>query len=474
MSRVGVDMVSEQDTSNKYRFGPRDKRGLILGVSVSQAVILSLLLLGMVLLIRAGVGLLQMLIGTIVFAAAGAAIFVNFKGKPPHSWLPIIAKLRKEKVIADFEHKNSRLMVDGKRTLPKELSHLKVVSAACEKPALGLIKDRKRSSTTVVIGMSSLPFALLGEKERDRQIRGWSQILSAVAYETTSIKRIQWVERTLPDQGEYLAGYLKLGSPTSAPMEVSDTVSSSYRKLLSEQTNIVHKHDVVLSCTFGAKIDQSAILTEVSNLLLRCQEIGFDEISLLSAGDLNIYLRQIFDVIPNSKSVTWPWPQSIKENWSYLQADGMYVASYSVVEWPRMEVKAGFFLPLVIGCNVRRSVSLVMQPVTTGRAVKQVEQARTEHAADSAIKNRYGFSLTARAKKEAEAIERREQELAAGFADYRFAGYISVFARNIPELNAACKQVEQLASLSLLDIRRAYGEQREAFLCTLPIGRGCD
>ncbi len=468
-------MTDLQGTGNKYKFGPRDKRGLILGVSVSQAILLSLFLLGAVLLIRANASLYQVIAGAAMFLAATAVVFIDVKGKPVQSWIPVMAESLKQKVLYAFYHKNFKLVVRGNKTLPKALAGLKVIPVNSEKLSFGLIRDRKRSTVSVLIGMGSLPFALLGDKERDRHIRAWSQILSAVAYETTSIKRIQWVERTLSDQGEYLAGHDRLASFDDRSPEHEDYGADlSYRRLLAEQTNAVYKHDVILSCTFNSKIEQSAIETEIANLLLRCKEIGFEGAAVLSLEDVNSYLRQVFDISSRSQIVGWPWPQSIKENWSYLQTDGLYVAGYSIIEWPRMEVKAGFFLPLLIGSNVRRTISLVMRPVTTGRAVKQVEQARTEHAADTAIKNRYGFSLTARAKKEAEAIERREQELAAGFADYRFAGYITVFAQSQSALTSACKQIEQLASLSLLDIRRVYGEQKEAFLCTLPIGRGCD
>ncbi len=474
-------MSSQEAAANKYKFGPRDKRGLILGISISQVFTFAFSLVVFVFLIRSGAHVYEIVLGTILCLLIFITTFVNIQTRPIQSWIPLLIMHKQEKLSYRFWHKRAKIVVDGKRNYPKPLKRLEIISMNFQKNSMGLIKDNQRSTVTAVISMESLPFALLGDADRDRSISAWSQVLSAIAYETSSIKKLQWIEQTLPDSGEYLDGHNGLfdkDNPVifqdSCGASETQTAKLSYQELLAVQTRNIFRHGIFLACTFSRRIDSNALKAEIVNLLIRCKEIGLGNVSVLSLEDINLYLRHVFDVSASSGPVTWPWPHSIQENWSYLRIDALYVATYSIIEWPRSEVKAGFFLPLMIGCDIRRSISLVMQPIGALRAAKQVEQAKTEHAADSAIKNRYGFSSTARAKKEAEAIERREQELAAGFAGYRFAGYISVYAQDENELSNSCKQIEQLASLSLIDIRRAYGEQREAFLCTLPLGRGCD
>jgi hypothetical protein len=76
-------------------------------------------------------------------------------------------------------------------------------------------------------------------------------------------------------------------------------------------------------------------------------------------------------------------------------------------------------------------------------------------------------------QREQDAVERREQELAAGHASYRFSGYVTVTAGDRSGLADACCSVEQAAALARLELLLLYGSQAEAFCCTLPTGRGC-
>ncbi len=473
-------MTEQHVAANKYKFGPRDKRGLIFGISPMQVFTVFLSLVIFVFIIRSTGNLYKVILGGIFCLLILLTTFLNVRNKPMQSWVPLLIRMQKEKISYTSRHNKVKIIVNGKRNIPKALRYLDTTVANFQKKSVGLIKDDKRSTLTAVISMDSIPFALLGDSDRDRSISAWSQVLSAIAYESSSIKKIQWIERTLPDSGEYVNTLATVGErdratfPSDASGDKSELAKISYGDLVATQTKEVFKHGIFLSCTFNRKIEPGILRAEISNLLIRCREMGLNNISLLSKEEVDLYLRHIFDAEPKPQGASWPWPHSLQEHWSYLHVDALYITTYSIIEWPRAEVKAGFFLPLMIGCDIRRTISLVMQPIAPLRAVKQVEQARTEHAADSAIKSRYGFSLSARAKKEAEAIERREQELAAGFAGYRFAGYISVYAKDEKELSNSCKQIEQLASLSLVDIRKAYGEQKEAFLCTLPLGRGCD
>ena len=122
--------------------------------------------------------------------------------------------------------------------------------------------------------------------------------------------------------------------------------------------------------------------------------------------------------------------------------------------------------------SVRRSVSVVMEPVSPSRAVRQVEQARTADLADSELRRRGGFLATARRAREEALVNRREEELADGHASFRFSGYVTVTAPTRDLLESACEETEQAAGQCRLELRRLYGEQAQGFTCTLPLGRG--
>jgi hypothetical protein len=130
-----------------------------------------------------------------------------------------------------------------------------------------------------------------------------------------------------------------------------------------------------------------------------------------------------------------------------------------------------FLGPLLVA-DVRRTVSLVMEPIGALEAARRTEQARTADVADAELRRRGGFLATARRRREEEVLVQREQELADGHAQFRFTGYVTVSATDPEELEDACARTEHAAGRAGLELRRCYGDQDRAFACTLPLGRG--
>ena len=168
----------------------------------------------------------------------------------------------------------------------------------------------------------------------------------------------------------------------------------------------------------------------------------------------------------------WPWPMGVAPEWGRLRVDGTWVASYWVAEWPRTDVGPDFLGSLLLGSEPGRSVSVVMKPLTPLDAARKIEQARTADIADAELRRRGGFLATARRRREEELLARREVELADGHAQYRFSGYVTVSAPDPDALEEACGRAEQAAGQAGIELRRCYGDQVNAFLCTLPLCRG--
>ena len=83
-----------------------------------------------------------------------------------------------------------------------------------------------------------------------------------------------------------------------------------------------------------------------------------------------------------------------------------------------------------------------------------------------------GFMETARHRRQTEAVARHEEELADGHAAVRFAGYVTVSARTLDELERHCSEIEHSAQMARLELLRLYGQQEVAFTYTLPLCRG--
>jgi hypothetical protein len=162
---------------------------------------------------------------------------------------------------------------------------------------------------------------------------------------------------------------------------------------------------------------------------------------------------------------------ALEPSWDAVRTDGTWHATYWIAEWPRVDVTPDFLGPLFFS-SLRRSISMVMEPVSPLRAARQVAQARTADLADGELRRRGGFLTTARHRRERESVEERDLELADGHAQYRFSGYLTVTADERDELATACASAEQAASQSGLELRLLYGAQDAAFACSLPLGRG--
>jgi hypothetical protein len=166
-----------------------------------------------------------------------------------------------------------------------------------------------------------------------------------------------------------------------------------------------------------------------------------------------------------------PWPLAVEERWSDLRADGSWYRTYWVAEWPRSHVGPDFLSPLLVGRG-QRSFAVAMAPVPPERAVRDAEASRTAHMADSQLRAQGGFLETAQHRRQAEAVESREAELADGRGAFQLSGYITVSAAQREGLHQACADLERAAGAARLCLRPLFGQQRQALSWALPFGRG--
>jgi hypothetical protein len=166
------------------------------------------------------------------------------------------------------------------------------------------------------------------------------------------------------------------------------------------------------------------------------------------------------------------WPMHTEERWGFYRTNDVVHATYWVAEWPRIEVGPDFLAPLLVQTRSMRTVSVTMEPVPPLKAMRAVGFAKTADVADEELRQKLGFLGTAKRRNQAEAVSRREQELADGHADVRFSGYLTVTADNPEALAEACGEVEHAAGQARLELQRCDGEQELTFSYTLPMGRG--
>jgi hypothetical protein len=353
---------------------------------------------------------------------------------------------------------------------------------------MAVVHDERARTYTAVMQLLGHSFALLSGDEKERRVASWASVLSSLARERPVVHRVQWVASTVPDDGAAVAGYLA----TRGVLAEDAPAHRSYADLLRSAGAETCRHDVHLAVQLraagaaaramrslggGDRAACTLLAREVAMLRRQLEAADVPVEQVLDERALAALVRRATDegdgaghVCPPC-GVGWPWPLVTEAGWSSLRADGTWHATYWVAEWPRVDVGPEFLGPLLLG-SVRRTVAVVMEPLSPSRAVRQAERARTADIADAELRRRGGFLATARRSREADVAVRREEELADGHASVRFSGYVSVSAPSLEQLTEACDSTEQAASQCRLELRRLYGNQEQAFICTLPLGRG--
>ncbi len=470
----------------RYRFGPLQRRGLVAGWRGGQIAIVAVSLVVAVVVLRARPSVSGAVVAlAIVGLAVGAATW-PIGGRTAEEWAPDA-----------WRHAAG---IPGRRRSSRSnpfttLRVLDVELGPGEQHRAAVVFDGASRTYTAVLRVAGRGFVLLGPEDKARRVGGWSSALSSLALQGSVIHRVQWVERSLSDDGAAIRDHLR----TAATLDGSSDPRTSYGALVEAEFPATCRHEVFVAIAIHAgraaravKIagggDRGActvLLRDVASLRRRLSDASLDVGSVLDADELGRVVRASFDTAPaimgptpesgeryTPRPAPWPWPMGLSAEWGRVHADGTWHATFWISQWPRTDVGPDFLGPLLLWSSVRRSVAVVMEPVGPLAAARRIEQARTADIADAELRRRGGFLATARRRREEEVLARREVELADGHAEYRFTGYVTVSTEDPESLEEACGQVEQAAGQAGLEIRRCYGDQAMAFTSTLPLCRG--
>jgi hypothetical protein len=472
------------EDKERFRFGPRDRRGLFAGARTGQVAVVAVALVVCVVVLRALAGAARGPTALAILLVAIGAVSWPINGRTLDEWVPVVVRFASGALVSGRQDAVAVHRRGDAQRAPSVFAAFEVFELVTGSVGpVGVVHDRQQGTLTAMLALGGESFVLLGEADRTRRVDGWASVLASVARDAGAVHRLQWIERTVPDPGDVLLAHLEKAVAKSAGLDAATFAAQrSYRELLAAECARALAHELFFAVSvrgprraLGRDTPAAALLeTEIALLDERCRRAGLEVVGVLTACGITTALRRGFDVVPASKAADWPWPVAVASTWNSLRTDGLWHATFWIAEWPRHEVGSDFLVPLLAGSSDRRAVSVVMTPVPPLRAVRTAEHARTSGVADAELRRQHGFALTARVRREHEAVVQREHELAEGHGAYRFSAYITVSAPSPGDLDRTCRRVEHASALAGLDLRRLYGTQPEAFCCTLPVGRGCE
>lgn len=493
--------------TRKYRFGPLEQRTIAGPLRVGQVVtggIAALLALLLAYSLRSTMGIVL----AIAALAGGATIlFLPFAGRTIDEWIPVALRWASRAAGGENQYV-SAAPTTGFRTqestvaraelsLPTELSGLEMLGAAYRGSSIGMLRDTRAGTYTAALAVRGGSFGLREPSEQERKLDGWGAVLASLARDGSPVRRIQWVERTIPSQGDDLAAHLQSERDRAVP--IGEDAVRSYIELIESAAPATQEHEILLALQIEHRRASREIkrlgggIEGATRVLVREAEALAER---LSVADLTVHgllppsrycevIRDGFDPYGRRGrtrlAVTDPnrdgpselvGPTAASEEWGTYRTDSAIHATYWVSSWPRSEVGPAFLAPLLMQTSVLRTVAVAIEPVPFGIAIRRAEAAQTSEEADEIQRARQGFATTARTRRRQDAVSRREDEIASGHAEMRFAGYLTVSASDEAELDRSCSEMEHAAQLSRLELQRLYGDQAAGFGFTLPLGRG--
>jgi hypothetical protein len=488
-----------------YLFGPLERRGLLGPVRAGQAATLSLATLAAVAVIDSSPGPAGAVLAPGLLIAGAAAAFAPLAGRTPLDWLAVAVAFGARRARGRGRFRSpvpgagARARVGSSigaspqppdAVAPAALRGVRIAAADYGGRAIGVLTERAGRRQTAVLACRVNAFALLDPETQERRLAQWGLVLSGAA--GTAIRRLQWIERTAPARGDELARWLhEERDPALAPR--GTPIVESYLELISAGARVAQEHEVLLAVQVDAQRIRErggavarSLLEQTERVAQGLEAAEVTVLGALSPGQLARTLRTAFDPYARAELATLAgadperdgldevnaWPLGAREAWEHHRSDGALHATYWIAGWPRVEVGPMFMDSLLGRSQAVRTVAVVFEPLATDRSTREIEAAVTRDQADRELRARFGQSETARQRQAAQATVRREAELAAGHAEVRLSGFVTVSGRDEEELRRAAAEMLEHAAQARLELRLLYGQQAQAFTFTLPLCRG--
>ncbi len=484
----------------RYRFGPLERRGLLGPMRTSQAITVAGATLFAVVVLNALPAAAGAVAAIAVLALAALLATVPLGRATVAEWAPTAVAFALHRAGGAHRHRSRLPRVGFRGSLgtsgtgpapepPPALKGVELLDLAYRERPVGAISELRGRHLTAVLACQVSAFELLDHNAQERRLAHWGVLLSAA---TAPIRRLQWVERTAPAEGDELARWLHDARDPGLPARGAPLVES-YLELIGSSAPVLHQHEILLALQIdaarvrgGATAARAALIEQAERVARNLEEAEVHVLGALTAGQLARALRTAFDpyVRPtlaaleavdrdrDGLAAIHATPLGCQEQWDHYRADGACHATYWVGNWPRIEVAPTFMQSLLGPSGTVRTVAVTFEPMAPERSARDAEAAVTRDRADRELRRRFGQSETARQRIAQESAARREAELAAGHGEVRFAGFVTVTGRDAGDLRRACADTLQQAARARVELFRMYGQQAEAFTFTLPLARG--
>lgn len=480
-----------------YTFPPRRTSGVIGKVSLTQLIVI----VGAIALAWLGiqtknllvfVGLTVLGIAVVVFA------FRRIGGRYLTEWIrPVLSvlltRLTRRQVYRGAVFGPSSLA--HRMDLPGDLANVRMIAALSTDghSRIGLCVDDFTRTVTAALLTQGTPIILEESAEQDARLTDWEAVMESTCDHDAAVARWQLLFRSMPDATNLAQSYYA--------EHVTDRDSLPGRalyELVSRAAPVAQRHEVLFCVAFDLRRLDSEIrdlgggddalgLVVVERLMELERQIAEARIPVQGWLPPSQYAAVIhtaydpdslplYDLQSSEKGQLDPrvaGPSATERQWTMYVHDSAVSSTVWVHEMPRRPVAANWLSALLQHTDVRRSVSLVVQPLPVDLAERSINNQRLAAAGSIYVKEKHRFVVDARTRSELGAAERLDEELAAGSGYFRYSMFVTVTATDPERLRRSVTAVRRRLTRIRCSSMVLYGEQDQGFAAgALPLARG--
>jgi hypothetical protein len=273
--------------------------------------------------------------------------------------------------------------------------------------SIGVIHDRRRRRLIAVARIEGPAHLLQNSDEQDRRVTAYGRMIAGLC-QGARIARAQILERTLPDPGDEVGEWARMRN-----VDPTTPAGAIYTELLDRAAPAAARHETL----FAFAVNLDAVTREVRKqgggiagavAVLESEARAF-QTSFATAGvrgswlnveDLAMSLRLAFDpaIVQGSKTLAAAdaGPLATDAEWDLLRTDSSFHRVYVISEWPRVRTTPSFLSPLLLRPGIRRTFTLILQPIPMAKALRDARRHRVERVTDRATRARIGQLETRR------------------------------------------------------------------------------
>jgi hypothetical protein len=460
------------------KFSRLTRRGVLLGLSLTQLITLAIGGATLIGAFYAGGGMLLAYTAPI-WVLAAALTWIPIAGRPIVEWLPIACWWLWRTTGGQLLYRR-RIVVPrpvGTLALPGDMARLREYTD----PDTGRRDDPRPPRRHPDRGVRGHPSRVRAPRSRraERRVTSWGRVLATVC-RSGRIATLQVLERTLPDSGTGLAEWWAThGTPDGS------WAADTYAELIERAGPAGERHATTLSLSLDMKASARQIRTagggirgaaavlrqEMNTLVAALRSADLSPSGWLTPGQIAVMLRS-----PTTRPSPPHWnvtagsaSRSRRQDRSQSPRPG---AGCAPTPPPRgalgQRVAAvagvsGVLSPVLLSTGIQRSFSLICTPMRSDQAARDIRKKKVEHISDQAQRAKIGQIEDASQTAEYHDVLQQEADLTAGHGILRYTGLIAVSAPTVEELDAAVAAIEQAAIQASCETRLLVGQQAAAF-----------